>query len=78
MSRIWVELDISPYENYQIIAYRLDNGVIGTLRDSALRRAENMIDLYNYGGTNYSGIYQESEIDEKDFVPIDTTLQIEN
>ena len=58
MSRIWVEINILSYDDFQIMAYRLDNGAIGILKNGALRRAEHMIDLYKYNGTNYSGIYQ--------------------
>ena len=78
MSRLWVEIGISPYDNFQIIAYRLDNGLAGLLKDGALWRAEHLIDLYNYGGTSYSVIFQELDIDEKDFVPIDNPLQVKN
>ena len=78
MSRLWVEIGISPYDNFQIIAYRLDNGLAGLLMDGALWNAEHLVDLYNYGGTSYSAIFQELDIDEKDFVPIDNPLQVKN
>jgi hypothetical protein len=77
MSKIWVDLDIMSDDNYQIVAHRLDNGIMGKLKGSALRRAENVIDIYNYSGTNYPIIYGEIEIDESDFTPMDNALQIE-
>lgn len=81
MPKIWIELDvISPYDNYQIIAHRLDSGAIGVLKDGALIKAERTLDLYDYGGTNYSDIYGngEVEIDDMDFVPIDDLPVFEN
>jgi hypothetical protein len=74
--KIWVDLDITY--DYRLVAHRLDDGVVGILKDSALQRAEQVIDLYDYSGINHSGIYGEIEIDEKDFVPIDNPLQIES
>jgi hypothetical protein len=81
MSKIWIELGvISPYDNYQIIAHRLDSGAIGVLKNGALTKAERIVDLYDYGGTNYSDICGdgEVEIDDKDFVPIDDLPVFEN
>jgi hypothetical protein len=81
MSKIWIELDvISPYDNYQIMAHRLDSGAIGVLKDGALTKAERIVDLYDYGCTNYLDMYGdgEVEIDDKDFVPIDDLLVFEN
>jgi hypothetical protein len=43
-----------------------------------LKKAEQVIDLYDYSGTNFSGVYGEIEIDERGFVPIDNPLQVEN
>ncbi len=79
MSKIWIELDvISPYDNYQIIAHRLDSGAIGVLKDGALTKAERIVDLYDYRSTNHSGIYDDVEIDDKDFIPIDDSPVFEN
>jgi hypothetical protein len=77
MSKIWVDLDIMSDDNYQIAAHRLDNGIMGKLKGSALRRAENVIDIYKFSGTNYPSVYGEIEIDEYDFTPMDNALQIE-
>jgi hypothetical protein len=63
--------------DYRIVAYRLDNGVVGILKDSDLKKAEQVIDLYDYSGTNHTGMYGEIEIDESHLVPIDNSLQIE-
>lgn len=76
MPKIWVDLNVTY--DYRIIAYRLDDGVVGILKDSALNKAERTIDLYDYSGTNFSGVYEEIEIDERDFVPIDIQLQVGN
>ena len=76
MPKIWVDLNVTY--DYRIIAYRLDDGVVGVLKDSALSKAERTIDLYDYSGTNFSGVYGEIEIDERDFVPIDNQLQVGN
>ena len=76
MPKIWVDLGVAY--DYRIVAYRLNDGVVGILKDSALQKAEQVIDLYDYNGINHSGIYQEIEIDEKDFVPIDNPLQVES
>ncbi|HEY7570413.1 MAG TPA: hypothetical protein VH796_03495 [Nitrososphaeraceae archaeon] len=78
---IWVELDIPPpYDFDRIMAYRLDDGTVGMLKGSALKKAQKIIDLYNY--SSGIGIYQELEIDERDFIPIDLdadkSLQVEN
>jgi len=54
--KIWVDLN---YTGYQIAAYRLDTGWRGTLKGNALKKAEQVIDLYEYSGTNYPGIYGE-------------------
>ena len=81
MSKIWIKLDvISPYDNYQIIAHRLDSGAIGVLKNGALMKVERIVDLYDYCSTNRSGIYGdgEVEIDDKDFVPIDDLPVFEN
>lgn len=51
---------------------------MGILKGNALRKAENVIDIYNYNGANYPGIFGEIEIDEKDFVSIDSPWQVEN
>ena len=51
---------------------------MGILKGNALRKAENVIDIYNYNGANYPGIFGEIEIHEKDFVYIDSPLQVEN
>ena len=77
MSKIWIELDISVYDDYKVIAHRLDNGIIGVLKGNALKKAARMINIYNNNGVNYSGIYGELEINEEDFVPIDNLLQVE-
>jgi hypothetical protein len=70
MTIIWVELDVpSPYDINRIMAYRLDDGTVGILKGSALKKAQKIIDLYNY--SSGIGLYQELEIDERDFTPID-------
>jgi hypothetical protein len=62
---MWVELDVpSPYTIIRIMAYRLDDGKVGMLKGKALRKAQRIIDLYNYNSG--IGIYQELEIDESD------------
>ena len=67
---IWVELDVpSPYNINRIMAYRLDDGTLGVLKGNALKKAQRIIDSYNY--SSGIGIYQELEIDERDFTPID-------
>ena len=76
MPKIWVDLDVTY--DYRIVAHRLDDCAVGILKDGALQKAEQVIDLYDYSGINHSGIYGELEIDEKDFVPIDNPLQIES
>ena len=80
MALIWVELDVpSPYNIYRVMAYRLDDGTLGMLKGSALKKAQRIIDVYNY--SSGMGIYQELEIDEHDFTPAhdaDKSLQIEN
>ena len=76
MPKIWVDLGVAY--DYRIVAYRLNDGVVGILKDSALQKAEQVIDLSDYSGINHSGIYQKIEIDEKDFVPIDNPLQVES
>jgi hypothetical protein len=79
MAMIWVELDLpSPYDISRIMAYRLDDGTVGMLKGNALRKAQRIIDLYNYNSG--IGIYQELEIDESDFMPIGSNQlqQIEN
>jgi hypothetical protein len=63
--KIWVDVDVTY--DYRIVVYRLDDSVVGILKDGALKKAEQVIDLYDYSGLNHSGIYQEIEIDEKDF-----------
>jgi hypothetical protein len=65
MSKIWVDIDISPYYNYRIIAHRPDNGVVGVLKDNALKKAKQVIELYDCSGMNYSVIYDSIEIDER-------------
>ena len=71
MAMIWVELDLpSPYDISRIMAYRLDDGTVGMLKGSAVRKAQRIIDLYNYNSG--IGIYQELEIDENDFMPVDS------
>jgi hypothetical protein len=62
--KIWVDLDVTS--DYRIIAYKLDDRVVGILKDRALKKAEQVIDLYNYSGINHSGIHGELEIDKKD------------
>ena len=81
MALIWVELDISsPYDINRVMAYRLDDGTVGMLNGSALKKAQRIIDSYNY--SSGIGIYQELEIDEHDFTPTDVdankSLQVEN
>ena len=77
MSKIRVDIDISPYYNYQIIAHRPDNGVVGVLKDNALKKAKQVIELYDCSGMNYSGIYDSIEINERDFIPMGGILQVE-
>ena len=72
MPNIWVDLNVTY--DYRIVEYRLDDCVVGILKDSALKNAEQVIDLYDYSGTNFSRVYGEIEIEEKDFVPIDKPL----
>ena len=58
--------------NNQIIVYRLDNGVIGELRGNGLGTAKEMLgDNYDCGNgaLNRTRIYNEIEINSKDFVP---------
>ena len=54
----------------QIIVYRLDNGQVYMLKDDSVRRAESIIDMYNYSDTRY-GTYAEIQVEEQDLVPID-------
>lgn len=54
----------------QIIVYRLDNGQVYMLKGDSVRRAESIIDMYNYSDTRY-GIYAEIQVEEQDLVPID-------
>ena len=80
MALIWVELDVpSPYNINRVMAYRIDDGTLGMLKGSALKKAQRIIDVYNY--SSGMGIYQELEIDEHDFTPTydaDKSLQVEN
>jgi hypothetical protein len=67
---IWVDIDLSY--DYRIIAYRLSDGVAGTLKDAGLRKAEQVMDHCYYdsnngGATRYYGLNSEIEIDEKGF-----------
>lgn len=62
---IWVDLNVAY--DYRIVAYRLDDGMVGILKDNALKKAEQVIDLYDYSRTNFSGVYGEIEIDERGF-----------
>ena len=78
---IWVELEVPPpYDSSRVTAYRLDDGTLGILKGDALKKAQRMIDLYDY--SSGIGIYQELEIEENDFMSIDAgsdkSLQIEN
>jgi hypothetical protein len=78
MTGFWVELDISPYNEYKVIAYRLDDGITGTLKGEALRKAQQVINMYTFNGINYSGIYGEIFVNEHNFVPVDANpLEIE-
>ena len=65
MAKIWVDLDFTY--DHRIIAHRLDDGVAGTLKDGALKKAQNILDIYNYSGAGYIGIGSEIEIDSSDF-----------
>ena len=78
MSKIWVDIDISPYYNYRIIAHRPDNGVVGVLKDNALKKARQVIELYDCSGMNYSGIYDLIEIKERNFIPMGGILQVDS
>ena len=40
------------------------------LKGDSVRRAESIIDMYNYSDTRY-GIYAEIQVEEQDLVPID-------
>lgn len=64
MPKIWVDLDVTS--DYRIVAYKVDDRVVGILKDRALKKAEQVIDLCNYSGINHSGIHAELEIDKKD------------
>ena len=49
MALIWVELEVpSPYGINRIMTYRLDDGTVGMLKGSALKKAQRIIDMYNY------------------------------
>jgi len=68
VSKIFVDLYLDRYG--QIIVYRLDNGQVYMLKDDSVRRAESIIDMYNYSDTRY-GTYAEIQVEEQDLVPID-------
>ena len=40
------------------------------LKGDSVRRAESIIDMYNYSDTRY-GTYAEIQVEEQDLVPID-------
>ena len=40
------------------------------LKGDSLRRAESIIDMYNYNDTRY-GIHGEIQVEEQDLIPID-------
>lgn len=74
-NKICVDLELGY--NYEIIAYRLDNSTKGRLKASALKKAEQIIDIYQYRNVGYFGVYNEIEIDESDFIPINAPLEID-
>ena len=74
-NKIWVDLHLGY--NYEVIAYRLDDGTKGRLKGNALKKAEQMIDIYQYHDVGYFGVYNEIEIDEFDFIPINAPLEID-
>jgi hypothetical protein len=75
LSKIWVDLDFTY--DHRIIAYRLDDGVAGTLKDGALKKAQNALDIYNYSGAGTLGVGSEIEIDSSDFIPLNNPLEID-
>ena len=68
MSKIFVDHYLDQYG--QIIVYRLDNGEVCMLKDDSLRRAESIIDMYNYSDTR-CGIYGEIQVEEQDLISRD-------
>jgi hypothetical protein len=67
MSKVWV--DISYYHR-QIIVYRLNDGVIGELKGNGLKIAKKIVKNCDCGnGAPNAGLYNEIEIESKDFVP---------
>lgn len=75
LAKIWVNLDFTY--DHRIIAHRLDDGVAGTLKDDALKKALNFLDIYNYSAAGYLGISSEIEIDSSDFMPLNSPLEID-
>ena len=49
--KIWVDLDFTY--DHRIIAYRLDDGVAGILKDGSLKKTQNLLDIYNYSGVGF-------------------------
>ena len=75
MAKIWVDLNFTY--DHRIIAHRLDDGVAGTLKDEALEKAINFLDIYNYSVAGYLSISSEIEIDSSDFIPLNSPLEID-
>lgn len=74
-NKIWVDLDLGY--NFEVTAYRLDDGTKGRLKGNALKKAEQVMDIYQYRNIRYFGVYSEIEIDESDFIPINAPLEID-
>jgi len=55
----------------------LDDGVAGTLKDDALKKAQNALDIYNYSRAGFLGIGSKIEIDSSDFIPLNNPLEID-
>jgi hypothetical protein len=64
----FVDLYLDQYG--PVTVSRLDNDQVCMLKGDSLRRAESMIDIYNYSDTRY-GISGDIEVEVEDFTPID-------